>query len=534
MSVSSATSRIVYTGNNSLVTAYAVPFYFEENAHLNAIAKTAAGVETVVTLTNVTGAGDPNGGTVRTAVAVPATSTLTIYREVPFTQTTSYAENDAFPAESHEKALDKLTTITQQLERRITNCIRGTEATPLSPLPSPTGTQQFVLTASANQPPSWQEQSAVAVGPIIATGSTQARFISDRFADTVNVKDFGAVGDGVTDDYGAFLAAVNSLSAEGGQVMIPSAHYVLGTTLSWGNKSVFWNISPGCVFSGSGTGAGKFPYMDTNTAQLAVGPFIQSKTSQKSTHPNGGVAAFQVEMIQPSDYGAGQSVAVYAGARGSCPDPAANVWAINALIAADAGAEGVYQCLEVDVDCASATALMKGIAISGGGTSNPDVGIEITRLAGVWNRGLHILNAQDAILIAPVANGRGIVIGSPSGLINTAFSAAQSLNGADTVFLQRATDAAPSGYFFRAVNAVNSANLFLMDVAGNFTASGLITANNFRTASPALPAAANTLSIGAGVSTTASSGTNGAVPAQVAAYLEIYHGANKYRVPMFN
>jgi hypothetical protein len=126
------------------------------------------------------------------------------------------------------------------------------------------------------------------------------------------------------------------------------------------------------------------------------------------------------------------------------------------------------------------------------------------------------------------------VIGSPSGLINTAFSAAQSLNGADTVFLQRATDAAPSGYFFRAVNAVNSANLFLMDVAGNFTASGLITANNFRTASPALPAAANTLSIGAGVSTTASSGTNGAVPAQVAAYLEIYHGANKYRVPMFN
>ncbi len=136
MSVSSATSRIVYTGNNSLVTAYAVPFYFEENAHLNAIAKTAAGVETVVTLTNHTGAGDPNGGTVRTAVAVPATSTLTIYREVPATQTTSYAENDSFPAASHERALDKLTLLAQQALRKSGAGIRVTESS-TQPQPAP-------------------------------------------------------------------------------------------------------------------------------------------------------------------------------------------------------------------------------------------------------------------------------------------------------------------------------------------------------------------------------------------------------------
>jgi hypothetical protein len=227
VSVSSATSRIVYTGNNSLVTAYAVPFYFEENAHLNAIAKTAAGVETVVTLTNHNGAGDPNGGTVRTAVAVPATSTLTIYREVPATQTTSYAENDSFPAASHERALDKLTTITQQLERRITNCIRGTEATPLSPIPSPTGTQQFVLSAASNQPPSWQELPVLATGPITATGSTQARFLSDRFADAVNVKDFGAAGDGVTDDTAAIQAAVNT----GKRVTFPAGNFAITSSI---------------------------------------------------------------------------------------------------------------------------------------------------------------------------------------------------------------------------------------------------------------------------------------------------------------
>jgi hypothetical protein len=129
MAVQSDTSSISYTGNNSTVTSYAVPFVFLENAHLAATAKvTATGVETAVTLTNHTGAGDVNGGTVRTAVAVPATSTLTIFRIVPATQTTTYQEGGDFPAASHERALDKLTFLAQQNARKNDRAIRVTEA----------------------------------------------------------------------------------------------------------------------------------------------------------------------------------------------------------------------------------------------------------------------------------------------------------------------------------------------------------------------------------------------------------------------
>jgi hypothetical protein len=129
MAVQSDISSITYTGNNSLTLSYTVPFYFLENSHLAATQKvTATGVETPVTLINHIGAGNENGGAVRTSVAVPATSTVTIFRSVPATQTTDYQEGGDFPAASHERALDKLTMLAQQLDRSVDRAIRVTEA----------------------------------------------------------------------------------------------------------------------------------------------------------------------------------------------------------------------------------------------------------------------------------------------------------------------------------------------------------------------------------------------------------------------
>lgn len=63
------------------------------------------------------------------------------------------------------------------------------------------------------------------IGPMLTTaaGSTEQRLLSDRFADVVNVKDFGAKGDGETDDTAAIQLALN----RAGKVFIPAGVYLV-------------------------------------------------------------------------------------------------------------------------------------------------------------------------------------------------------------------------------------------------------------------------------------------------------------------
>lgn len=68
---------------------------------------------------------------------------------------------------------------------------------------------------------------------ITATGSTTARSLANRFADVVNVKDFGAVGNGVTNDSGAFQAAGVTTKT----VFVPSGNYVLNSDVE--NESTY-------------------------------------------------------------------------------------------------------------------------------------------------------------------------------------------------------------------------------------------------------------------------------------------------------
>jgi hypothetical protein len=131
MAVQSETSTVSYVGNNSAVTPYPVPFYFLDSSHVVVVVTDEDGVDTtLVEATDYTidGEEDENGGEIVTVEAIPATSRVTIYREVPVTQLTSYQEADRFPAASHERALDKLTMLVQSLARRLSRAFMVRES----------------------------------------------------------------------------------------------------------------------------------------------------------------------------------------------------------------------------------------------------------------------------------------------------------------------------------------------------------------------------------------------------------------------
>lgn len=117
MSLSTTVARVQYSPGGS-TTIFPFGYMFLDNTHLVVILTTVAGVDITQVLGvdyTVTGALLPAGGTVTMTTAPASGTKLTIYRQTPLTQLVDYVANDNFPAETHERALDKLTMLAQQL-----------------------------------------------------------------------------------------------------------------------------------------------------------------------------------------------------------------------------------------------------------------------------------------------------------------------------------------------------------------------------------------------------------------------------------
>lgn len=120
MTISTTENKVSYNGNG-VTTVFAFPYLFFANSDLLVYSVDSLGALTLLTLTTdytVTGANDEGGGTVTTLVAPATGRQLLIVRQLSLTQETDYIEGDPFPAESHERALDRLTMITQQIQEQ--------------------------------------------------------------------------------------------------------------------------------------------------------------------------------------------------------------------------------------------------------------------------------------------------------------------------------------------------------------------------------------------------------------------------------
>lgn len=126
MTVSTQENIVKYQGNPS-TTVYQIPFRWLEDTDINIQKQLQDGtVEVLTYLTDytLTGENDEHGGYATFTVAPLATDTIVIQRVVPYTQETDYEENEVFPADSHEEALDKLTMEVQQLAEESSRALK--------------------------------------------------------------------------------------------------------------------------------------------------------------------------------------------------------------------------------------------------------------------------------------------------------------------------------------------------------------------------------------------------------------------------
>jgi len=125
MTIASTTNKVPYNGAGS-VGPFSITFKFAKNADIVATKVSTAGVESTLTLTThytLTGAGDPSGGALTLVTALASGEKLIIKRSPAIVQETEYVENAAFPAESHEAALDLLTMIAQDNAEKINRAV---------------------------------------------------------------------------------------------------------------------------------------------------------------------------------------------------------------------------------------------------------------------------------------------------------------------------------------------------------------------------------------------------------------------------
>ncbi|CAB3782032.1 glycosyl hydrolase family 28-related protein [Paraburkholderia fynbosensis] len=235
------------------------------------------------------------------------------------------------------------------------------------------------------------------IGFLQAGAGAVLRTVQDRLRDTVSVKDYGAAGDGTTDDSSAIQAAVTD--NPGKKILFPYTGnpYLLNSNITQASPPASFIVDGGVTFSG----AGKLPPASTNSFQLNVGDYL-------TRVPVGGTVKYgsttlQVESLPDATF-VGNAVPIYGGSVSPLGNPnfTGFLWGAN-FLAKMWPSTGVYNALgvEIDLDNHYQAGVGDGLRVTGVGEFSPNNGISVRRAntGSDWTTGALIQNFVTGLLI---------------------------------------------------------------------------------------------------------------------------------------
>lgn len=235
MSLESKISKNVFQGNGTTKT---FSFTFRVWKEDQVLVYVGIGDETETDVTSSCSITlSENGGTVTFPTAPAVGMTIVITRNMPFIQEDQYITGARFDPHEIEDRLDQDCAERQQL-------LDGVERAVKVPVTSDKTPDQYMSAF-------WEAvknvlASIVEAGKnignstyVTAAGSYIPRTLSDRFGDVISVKDFGAKGDGATDDTAAIQAAFDYHvgGKHGGKIVFPSGTYIVTDSIILKNRS---------------------------------------------------------------------------------------------------------------------------------------------------------------------------------------------------------------------------------------------------------------------------------------------------------
>lgn len=270
MTVPSTSRRAGPFSGNAATTAFPFAFKVFDKTNIQVVKVGTTGVQTTLTLdsdysvaVNADQVGSP-GGTVTypiTGSLLAVGETLSIIGALPYSQTTAFPGGGNFAPGVVEQTFDRTEIQIQQLAEQVGRSLQAPVADgQLGPLPSATARASSFLAFDASGNPVaatgtgtdanlrtdlGASGGSALVGWLQNLAGAVVRSVQAKLFDVVSVKDFGAKGDGVTDD----TAAINAAIASGAlRIMFPP-----GTYNTAGNHSL--DGRNGLQLLGAGVGA---------------------------------------------------------------------------------------------------------------------------------------------------------------------------------------------------------------------------------------------------------------------------------------